>query len=39
MTVKLAILDDYQRQSQKLADWSGLKGVAVTVFDKAFTAD
>ncbi len=32
--MKLAVLDDYQRVSQKYADWGKLKGVEVTVFDK-----
>ena len=36
--MKLAILDDYQRQSQKLADWSALKGIDVHVFHEAFSS-
>ena len=36
--MKLAILDDYQRQSQKLADWSALKGIDVHVFHETFSS-
>jgi D-3-phosphoglycerate dehydrogenase len=32
--VKLAILDDYQDVSRQYADWTSLKGVEVSVFDK-----
>lgn len=32
--MKLAILDDYQQVALKYADWSRLKGVEVTVFEK-----
>ena len=32
--MKLAILDDYQQVARKYADWSKLKGVELTVFDK-----
>jgi D-3-phosphoglycerate dehydrogenase len=32
--VKLAVLDDYQRVALKYADWTSLKGVEVTVFDR-----
>jgi D-3-phosphoglycerate dehydrogenase len=32
--MKLAILDDYQNVARQYADWSSLKGVEVTVFDK-----
>ena len=31
--MKVAILDDYQRVALKYADWKGLKGADVTVFD------
>ena len=34
--MKVAILDDYQNVARKYADWGKLKGVDVTVFDKAF---
>jgi D-3-phosphoglycerate dehydrogenase len=36
--MKLAILDDYQRVALGSADWSRLKGVDITVFDKAFAS-
>jgi len=36
--VKLAILDDYQRQALKMADWGVLKGVEVKVFDAPFAS-
>jgi phosphoglycerate dehydrogenase-like enzyme len=36
MTMKLAILDDYQRVALKSADWKRLKGVDVQVFHEAF---
>ena len=37
MTLRVAILDDYQNVALKLADWSQLKDkVAITVFDKPF---
>ena len=32
--MKLAILDDYQDVSRQYADWTSLKGVEVSVFDK-----
>jgi D-3-phosphoglycerate dehydrogenase len=36
--MKLAVLDDYQRLALKSADWSGLKGVEVKVFDAPFAS-
>src|SRR4051812_24809855 len=36
--MKLAILDDYQRLALKSADWQRLKGVQISVFDKAFSS-
>ena len=37
--MKLAILDDYHRVSLHSADWASLKGVEVTVFDRAFDSE
>src|SRR5688572_24189400 len=36
--MKLAILDDYQRVALESADWSRLKGVEISVFDKPFAS-
>jgi D-3-phosphoglycerate dehydrogenase len=38
--VKLAVLDDYQRLAERLADWARLRrrGIEVTVFDRAFAS-
>lgn len=37
MSMRCAILDDYQNVALKFADWSPLKGkIDITVFDKPF---
>ena len=36
--MRLAILDDYQRVALRSADWARLKGVEISVFDKAFAS-
>lgn len=38
--MKLAVLDDYQRLAERLADWGRLRrrGIEVTVFDRAFAS-
>lgn len=36
--MKLAILDDYQRVALKSADWTRLRGVEISVFDKPFSS-
>lgn len=38
--MKLAVLDDYQRLAERLADWARLRrrGIEVTVFDRAFAS-
>lgn len=39
MSLRCAILDDYQNVALKLADWSSLKDkIDITVFDKPFTS-
>ena len=37
-TIKLALLDDYQKVAMRMADWDRLKkrGVEITVFHEAF---
>ncbi len=37
-TMKLALLDDYQKVAMRMADWDRLKkrGVEITVFHDAF---
>ena len=37
-TMKLALLDDYQKVAMRMADWDRLKkrGVEITVFHEAF---
>ena len=39
-TIKLALLDDYQKVAMRMADWDRLKkrGVEITVFHEPFTS-
>ncbi len=36
MTVRIAVLDDYQRVAPEMADWSPLAGHEIAVFDRPF---